>query len=96
MASNETFSGGWPVLIEHNPETGLPVFLLSDGSEVEGEDEAMETQIALPWPRPFRSPVGGWVTSDGYRFATMNGEMDDRIKEKAVAHQERYDAKESV
>jgi hypothetical protein len=82
--------------MEHNSETGLPVFLLSDASEVEGEAEALEAQDALPWPRPFRSPSGGWITSDGYRFVTKNSEMGDRLKEKAMAHQDRHDARESA
>lgn len=62
MTQQPLFRGGWPAQIEGD------TYLLSDGSTVEGEEAALRAQDELPWPRSFRSPSGGFVTSDRYRF----------------------------
>jgi hypothetical protein len=57
--------------------------MLSDLSIVDGLEEALSAQDAIPWPRRFNSPTGGFVTSDRYRFFN---------EERAMARQAFLDA----
>lgn len=79
----DTFRGGWPALMGLS-EDGEETFLLSDESEVEGEKDALKAQDDLPWPRPFRSPRGGFATSDRYRFVGDDAEKRAKARQKKL------------